>query len=136
MIKSIDMHCKNVQNQWAQMSWKLGASWLCPHLLLNLNKNTSFMVKVSLGLGWCNIVFINLFYIIILVLERWYETHCIMYILFTVEFGVLESVKAAADIYSPASGEVTEINNELESEPQLVNESPYEKGTISTHEYY
>ena len=59
-----------------------------------------------------------------------------MYILFTVEFGVLESVKAAADIYSPASGEVTEINNELESEPQLVNESPYEKGTISTHEYY
>ena len=48
--------------------------------------------------------------------------------LFTVEFGALESVKAAADIYSPVSGEVSEINSKLENEPDLVNRSPYEEG--------
>lgn len=47
------------------------------------------------------------------------------------EIGALESVKAAADIYSPAKGEVSEINGELESNPGLVNESPYDKGTCS-----
>lgn len=43
-------------------------------------------------------------------------------------FGALESVKAAADVYSPVSGTVTEINNSLEDNPELVNKSPYEKG--------
>ena len=42
--------------------------------------------------------------------------------------GVLESVKAAADIYSPVSGTVTQINTRLEDEPQLVNEDPYGQG--------
>ena len=41
-------------------------------------------------------------------------------------FGVLESVKAASDSFTPISGEVVEINDELEDEPQLMNEKPYE----------
>lgn len=50
----------------------------------------------------------------------------------TIEAGescaVVESVKTASDIYSPIQGEVIEINEELESDPGLVNASPYEKG--------
>jgi glycine cleavage system H protein len=42
--------------------------------------------------------------------------------------GVVESVKTVSDIYSPVSGNVLEINDELESIPELVNSSPYEKG--------
>ena len=38
------------------------------------------------------------------------------------ETGVVESVKAASEIYAPVSGEVTEINEELEANPALVNE--------------
>jgi glycine cleavage system H protein len=41
---------------------------------------------------------------------------------------VVESVKAAFDIYAPVSGEVVEANNELTKDPALVNQSPYEKG--------
>lgn len=41
---------------------------------------------------------------------------------------VVESVKAAYDIYAPVSGKVIETNNYLESNPQLVNEDPYGKG--------
>ncbi len=41
-------------------------------------------------------------------------------------FGVVESVKAVSDIYSPLSGEVLEINEELPDTPELVNSSPYE----------
>ena len=41
-------------------------------------------------------------------------------------FGVVESVKAVSDIYSPVSGEIVEINEELPDEPELVNSSPYE----------
>lgn len=44
------------------------------------------------------------------------------------EAGVVESVKAASDIYAPVSGRVIEINQELEDAPELVNDSPYEKG--------
>jgi glycine cleavage system H protein len=43
---------------------------------------------------------------------------------------VVESVKAASDIYSPVSGEVTEVNSQLESSPGLVNTSPYEEGWL------
>jgi len=43
---------------------------------------------------------------------------------------VIESVKAAFDIYSPVSGKVTEVNTKLSSEPQLVNQSPWEKGWL------
>lgn len=41
---------------------------------------------------------------------------------------VVESVKAAYDIYAPVSGKVIEINNDLEDSPQLVNEDPFGKG--------
>jgi glycine cleavage system H protein len=43
---------------------------------------------------------------------------------------VVESVKAASDIYSPVSGEVTEINGDLESSPGLVNTGPYTEGWL------
>jgi glycine cleavage system H protein len=44
------------------------------------------------------------------------------------EAGVVESVKAASDIYAPVSGEIVEINDELEDAPEKVNESPYGEG--------
>ncbi|NMA67368.1 MAG: glycine cleavage system protein GcvH [Clostridiaceae bacterium] len=40
--------------------------------------------------------------------------------------GVVESVKAASDIYSPVSGKVVEVNEELNDAPELINEDPYE----------
>lgn len=43
---------------------------------------------------------------------------------------VVESVKAASDIYSPVSGEVVEVNTTLENDPALVNSEPYDKGWI------
>lgn len=43
---------------------------------------------------------------------------------------VVESVKAASDIYSPVSGEVTEVNSGLESNPALVNTAPYAEGWL------
>ena len=46
------------------------------------------------------------------------------------ECAVVESVKAAADVYSPISGEVIEINEALLENPQLVNEDPYGKGWL------
>lgn len=44
------------------------------------------------------------------------------------EAGVVESVKAASDIYAPVSGEVIEVNSVLEDEPETVNNSPYADG--------
>ena len=46
------------------------------------------------------------------------------------EFGALESVKAASELYSPLSGEVTEINKALAENPGLVNKSCYEDGWL------
>jgi glycine cleavage system H protein len=46
------------------------------------------------------------------------------------EIAVVESVKAASDIYSPVSGEVVAVNSALEDEPELVNGSPYEDGWL------
>jgi glycine cleavage system H protein len=46
------------------------------------------------------------------------------------ECAVVESVKAAADIYCPVSGEVIEINEDLLENPQLINEDPYGKGWL------
>jgi len=40
--------------------------------------------------------------------------------------GVIESVKAASDMYSPLSGKVIEVNKELEDAPENINEEPYE----------
>ncbi|SDK96554.1 glycine cleavage system H protein [Modicisalibacter muralis] len=47
------------------------------------------------------------------------------------EFGVIESVKAASDLYAPLAGEVVEVNENLEDAPETVNESPYENGWIA-----
>ncbi len=44
------------------------------------------------------------------------------------EFGVIESVKAAFDLYAPVSGEVIEVNESLLDAPEQVNESPYDDG--------
>ena len=41
------------------------------------------------------------------------------------EFGALESVKASSDLYSPVSGEVVEVNEALEDEPELINADAY-----------
>ena len=41
---------------------------------------------------------------------------------------IVESVKAASDVYSPISGEVTEINSILEDQPEIINSSPYDDG--------
>lgn len=46
--------------------------------------------------------------------------------------GVIESVKAASDLYSPVTGEVTEVNADLEDSPELVNSEPYGDGWIMT----
>ncbi|MBN1815646.1 MAG: glycine cleavage system protein GcvH [Anaerolineae bacterium] len=43
-------------------------------------------------------------------------------------FGVVESVKAASDLYMPMGGEVVAINEELEDAPELVNQAPYGEG--------
>lgn len=44
--------------------------------------------------------------------------------------GVIESVKAASDVYSPISGEVVEDNTEVEGTPELVNSSPFENAWL------
>ena len=44
------------------------------------------------------------------------------------EAAVVESVKAASEVYTPISGEVIEVNDTLEESPELVNASPYEEG--------
>ena len=44
--------------------------------------------------------------------------------------GTLEAVKTVADIYSPISGQITELNMQLEDNPELINEDPYNKGWI------
>ena len=46
------------------------------------------------------------------------------------EVAVLESVKAASDIYAPIAGEIVEVNEVLEDTPELVNNSPYENGWL------
>tara|TARA_B110000305_G_scaffold238798_2_gene305039 strand:- start:745 stop:1122 length:378 start_codon:yes stop_codon:yes gene_type:complete len=45
-------------------------------------------------------------------------------------FGVVESVKAASDLYSPISGEVVETNESLEDAPETINSDPYTNGWI------
>jgi glycine cleavage system H protein len=45
----------------------------------------------------------------------------------TEPFGSVESVKAVSEIFSPVSGEVMEVNKQLEDTPELVNQSPHQK---------
>jgi glycine cleavage system H protein len=49
--------------------------------------------------------------------------------------GVVESVKAASDIFSPLTGKITEVNGALTSNPELLNSDPYGKGWISKMEF-
>lgn len=44
------------------------------------------------------------------------------------KFGDIESVKATSELISPISGEVVQVNEELKDHPELINDSPYEKG--------
>jgi glycine cleavage system H protein len=46
------------------------------------------------------------------------------------KLGEIESVKAVSDLYSPVSGEVTEVNQAVNDRPELVNQSPYEEGWL------
>jgi glycine cleavage system H protein len=48
--------------------------------------------------------------------------------------GSIESVKAVSDIYAPLTGEILEVNDELQFSPELVNQDPYEKGWIAVIE--
>ena len=45
-------------------------------------------------------------------------------------FGVIEAVKAVSELFSPVTGEVTEVNSKLESEAGLINKDPYGEGWI------
>ena len=45
-------------------------------------------------------------------------------------FGVVESVKAASDLYMPLDAEVLEVNDEVDAEPELLNSDPYQKGWL------
>ncbi|MEC7280857.1 MAG: glycine cleavage system protein GcvH [Verrucomicrobiota bacterium] len=45
-------------------------------------------------------------------------------------FGVVESVKAASDLYMPLDAEVLEVNDEVDAEPELLNNDPYQKGWL------
>ncbi len=46
------------------------------------------------------------------------------------EVAVIESVKAAADIYAPVAGTITEVNKKLEDQPELINADPFGEGWI------
>lgn len=45
-------------------------------------------------------------------------------------FGVVESVKAASDVYAPAGGEVVAVNEDLDAAPEKINQSAYEDGWL------
>ena len=45
-------------------------------------------------------------------------------------FGVVESVKTVSDLYAPAKGKVVAVNQELEANPELVNQDPHDKGWL------
>ncbi len=50
-------------------------------------------------------------------------------------FGVVESVKTVSDLYSPVSGTIKEVNQDLEGGPGLINEDPFGEGWIAIIEY-
>ena len=43
-------------------------------------------------------------------------------------FGDIESVKTVSELFAPVAGEIVEVNEELEDQPELVNDSPYDQG--------
>jgi glycine cleavage system H protein len=46
------------------------------------------------------------------------------------EIGTIESVKAVAEIYTPVSGEIIAVNEDLDDEPELINQDPHEAGWL------
>ena len=46
------------------------------------------------------------------------------------DFGVVESIKAVSDVYTPVSGTVTAVNDALEAQPELLNDDPYGEGWL------
>jgi len=46
------------------------------------------------------------------------------------EIGMVESSKAASDVYSPVAGEIVEVNRQLEDQPELINQDCYQQGWI------
>jgi glycine cleavage system H protein len=50
------------------------------------------------------------------------------------KLATIESVKAASDVYAPISGKITKVNEELLTNPELINQSPYEKGWFAAIE--
>ncbi len=44
------------------------------------------------------------------------------------QVGIIESVKAASDLFSPIGGKIIEVNNDLKENPQLINSNPEDKG--------
>ncbi|CAG5856008.1 unnamed protein product [Menidia menidia] len=65
-----------------------------------------------------------------IILSRLWCDSGFSHLFLTDEFGALESVKAASELYSPLTGEVTEINTELAENPGLVNKECYAKGWL------
>lgn len=53
-----------------------------------------------------------------------------LYLCVAEEFGALESVKAASELYSPLTGEVTDVNTDLADNPSLVNKACYKEGKL------
>jgi glycine cleavage system H protein len=49
----------------------------------------------------------------------------------TEQFSLIESVKAASDIYAPVSGEVVEVNEDLDDTPELINDEPFDGAWIA-----
>lgn len=45
-------------------------------------------------------------------------------------FGVVESIKAVSDIYAPVSGEIAAVNDDLDDQPELVNDEPFDGGWL------
>lgn len=50
------------------------------------------------------------------------------------QYAIVESVKAASDVYAPVSGKTVKVNEELAAHPELINQSPYEKGFLAVVE--
>lgn len=46
------------------------------------------------------------------------------------EFGVVESVKSVSELLMPIGGEVIDVNGDLDNEPELINQSPYDQGWL------
>lgn len=50
------------------------------------------------------------------------------------QYAIVESVKAASDVYAPVSGKVVKVNEALTTHPELINQSPYDKGYFAVVE--